>query len=127
MLGRRCCRRGCPRVYDPLPMKALKSVLAAAAGVLAMHLGACAATQAPGTAASAESDSAIAARVMHALESDPYFYEEHCRATIEHGAVVLTGEVQDNRAMFDALDAAQRAAPGRKIINHLSIEKTSAH
>lgn len=75
----------------------------------------------------AEPDSKLAGRVRAALDADPYFYAEHTEVTIENGAVVLTGIVWDNRAMFDAIDIAKRAAPGRKIINHLSIVKASRH
>ena len=82
--------------------------------------GGCAAT-----APLSPSDQQVLARVRAALDADPYFYAEHTQVRMEHGAVVLSGEVYDNRAMFDAVDAAHRAAPDRKVINELSIEKTS--
>lgn len=82
--------------------------------------GGCAAT-----APLSPADQQVLARVRAALDADPYFYAEHTQVRMEHGAVVLTGEVYDNRAMFDAVDAAQRAAPDRKVINELSIEKMS--
>ena len=74
-----------------------------------------------------ESDAQLAARVKKALDTDPYFYAEHTTVSVEDGAVVLTGIVQNNRAIFDAIDIAKKAAPGRKIIDRLSITKVSPH
>lgn len=80
-----------------------------------------------GATRTTESDPALAARVTAALRADPYFYSEHTEVSIENGAVVLTGLVQDERAIADAIDVAKKAAPGREIIDRFSIIKTSPH
>lgn len=72
------------------------------------------------------SDADLAARVKAALHADTYVNDTHIDVLIENGNVVLTGLVEDNRALLDALQIAKEAADGRKVIDALSIMKTSA-
>ncbi len=75
--------------------------------------------------APAGADAQLAARVKAALHADPNFYDIHVEVTVEDGAVVLHGLVQNNRELLEALHTATEAAQGRKVINHLEIDKTS--
>ena len=72
------------------------------------------------------SDSEVAARVKAALRAASYVNDTHIEVVIQNGNVVLTGLVEDNRALLDALQVAKQAADGRKVINTMSIMKTSA-
>jgi osmotically-inducible protein OsmY len=76
--------------------------------------------------APAASDAELAARVKAALHSSAV-NDAHIDVFIENGNVVLRGFVEDTRALLDALQAAKQAAGGRKIIDAMSIMKTSAH
>lgn len=73
------------------------------------------------------SDAELAARVKAALRAAPGVNDMHIDVTIENGNVVLTGLVEDNRALLDALHVAKEAAGGRKVIDALSIMKISPH
>ncbi len=96
-------------------------LVAPGAGAYAQNASAPPATrQAP-----AGSDAELAARVKAALHADPNFYDMHVEVTVEDGAVVFHGWVQNNRELLEAIHTATRAARGRKVINHLEIEKTS--
>ena len=75
----------------------------------------------------ARSDAEILTRVKTALHANPYFYDEHVDASIDKGDVVLKGFVQNSRELLDAIDIATEAAEGRKVVNNLTIKKTSAH
>jgi osmotically-inducible protein OsmY len=112
---------------DNVPGACLTAVIAALSAAPMVSCAQTGSTPSGYSRARADSDAELAARVQAALDADPYFYAEHTEVTVEHGAVVLTGIVWDNRAMFDAIDDAKKAAPGRKIINHLSLVKISAH
>jgi osmotically-inducible protein OsmY len=83
-------------------------------------------SQAP-PAAPVASDAELAARVKAALRADPNVNDTHIEVSIENGNVVLTGLVEDNRALIDALQIAKNAAQGRNVVNAMSIMKTSAH
>ena len=105
------------------------------AGIVATLLllgatGACTAVQHSGepespAQAPAASDAELAARVKAALRAAPDVNDTHIDVSVENGNVVLTGLVEDNRALLDALEIAKRAAGGRKVIDGLSIIKTS--
>ncbi len=73
------------------------------------------------------SDAELAARVKAALRAASYVNDTHIEVVIENGNVVLTGLVEDNRALLDALAVAKKAADGRNVIDAMSIMKTSAH
>ena len=95
---------------------------------------ACAHSQPPGdfrgaaaARAPVESDAALAARVKAALSVDPYVNDIHIEVSVDKGNVVLTGLVEDNRALLDAVQVAKRAARGRNVIDAISIMKTSVH
>lgn len=81
----------------------------------------------PASPAQAASDAELAARVKAALRAAPDVNDTHIDVVIENGNVVLTGLVEDNRALLDALHVAKEAAGGRKIIDDISIIKTSGH
>ena len=67
----------------------------------------------------------LAAQVKAALRAAPAVNDTHIDAICENGNVVLTGLVEDERALVDAMRVARRAANGRPIIDALSIMKTS--
>ncbi len=77
--------------------------------------------------APAASDAELAARVKAALRAAPDVNDTHIDVIVEKGNIVLTGLVEDNRALLDALEVAKRAAGGRKVVDELSIIKISAH
>jgi hypothetical protein len=81
----------------------------------------------PPARAPATSDAELAARVKAALRADSYVNDMHIEVVIENGNVVLTGLVEDNRALLDALEIARKAAEGRKVIDAMSIMKISRH
>ena len=72
------------------------------------------------------SDAELAARVKAALHVSPV-NDTHIDVLTENGNVVLSGFVEDSHALLDALDVARKAAGGRKVIDAMSIMKTSAH
>jgi osmotically-inducible protein OsmY len=74
-----------------------------------------------------ETDLELAARVKAALRAAPHVNDTHIDVSIDHGKVVLSGLVEDNRALLDALQVAKKAAEGRNVIDAMSIIKTSAH
>ncbi len=111
-------------------MTAMHRTLAALVAVIATS--ACAHARLPGDfraagAAPVEADAALAARVKAALSADPYVNDIHVEVSVDQGNVVLTGLVEDNRALLDALHVAKKAARGRKVIDEMSIVKTSVH
>jgi len=73
------------------------------------------------------SDAELAARVKAALRAAPDVNDTHIDVSIENGNIVLSGLVEDNRALLDALEIAKRAAGGRKVIDAISIIKISVH
>jgi hypothetical protein len=83
----------------------------------------------PATATSAEAitgcNAELAAQVEAALRAAPAVNDTHIDAICENGKVVLTGLVEDERALVDAMRVARRAANGHPIIDSLSIMKTS--
>ena len=79
------------------------------------------------TNAAPASDTTLAAQVKAALRTAPAVNDTHIDVYCENGKVVLTGLVEDDRALLDALRVARRAAKGHPIIDALSIMKTSAH
>jgi hypothetical protein len=105
------------------------------AGIVAMLLllgGACTSvqnTREPESVAHVRvaADAELVARVKAALHADPYVNDTHIEVIMENGNVVLTGLVEDNGALLDAVQIANKAADGRKVIDALSIMKTSAH
>lgn len=72
------------------------------------------------------SDAELASRVKAAVHASPV-NDMHIDVSVENGDVVLSGFVEDSRALLDALQAAQKAAGGRKVIDALSIMRNSAH
>lgn len=103
------------------------------AGVVLLALSAtCACVHAqnsPTVGASAEArtacDAELAARVKAALRAAPAVNDIHIDVHCEKGKVVLTGLVEDERALLDALQVAKKAAQGHPIMDALSIMKTS--
>ena len=68
------------------------------------------------------SDEKLRKRVKDALHSDPYFYDEHVKVSVENGAVVLRGFVSSEWDLRDAVRIANKAAAHRRVIDNLSIE-----
>lgn len=105
----------------------------AATGIVAavlLFVGAscsCRSVQAPavGSQAPLESNPELAARVKAALQATPYVNTLHLDVFVENGTVVLRGLVEDERALSDALDIARKAAEGHKVIDAITIMKTS--
>jgi osmotically-inducible protein OsmY len=74
-----------------------------------------------------ESNTELAARVKAALRAAPYVNDIHIDVFIENGNVVLRGLVEDEHALLDVLDIAEKAADGHKVIDAITIIKTSPH
>lgn len=73
------------------------------------------------------SNGELAARVKAALHADRYVNDLHIDVFVENGDVVLKGLVEDERALLDVLDIARKAAEGHKVIDAITIIKTSPH
>jgi osmotically-inducible protein OsmY len=67
-------------------------------------------------------DEELRARVQAALHSDPYFYDEHIRVSVENGVVALRGFVFSDWDVQDAMRIASRAAPRRRVTDDLTIQ-----
>ena len=67
-------------------------------------------------------DEQLRKRVQAALHSDPYFYDEHVRVSVENGVVVLHGFVMSSWDLQDAIRIANRAANKGRVVDDLSIE-----
>lgn len=76
--------------------------------------------------APAMSDAALAARVRAALHASPV-NDAHIDVSVQKGDIVLTGLVEDARALIDALQAVQNVADGHTIVNEMSIMKNASH
>jgi osmotically-inducible protein OsmY len=104
-------------------------------GVMLLALGAvcgCVYAQNPQAAApSAEAITActagLAAQVKAALHAAPGVNDMHIDVYCEKRRVVLTGLVESQRAMLDAMQVATKAAQGHPVTNALSIMKVSPH
>ena len=81
----------------------------------------------PASFPDAASDGELAARVKAALRAAPDVNDTHIEVSIQNGKVVLSGLVEDNRALLDALRVAKKAAQGREVMDALTIMKTSPH
>jgi len=79
-----------------------------------------------GSQASTVSSADPAVRVKAALQA-AYVNDVHVDVFTEKGNVVLRGLVEDQHALMQVLDIAQRAAEGRKVIDELTIMKVSPH
>lgn len=67
-------------------------------------------------------DQELSQRVQAALHSDPYFYDQHVRVSVQNGVVALHGIVFSDWDLRDALRIATRAAPQSRVVDDLSIE-----
>lgn len=79
-----------------------------------------------GSRSPAESADDVAARVRAALHASPV-NDAHIQVSVRDGSIVLTGIVEDARALIDALQAARVAADGRNLIDEMSINKDTTH
>ena len=79
------------------------------------------ASQQSGARASPEAD--VVARVKQALQSNSTLDSRHIDVSVEHGDVVLSGFVQDNRSLLVAQQDATKAAGNRKIVNRIIIKE----
>src|SRR4030088_546007 len=66
-------------------------------------------------AAAPVTDEELRQRVQTALHSDPYFYDEHVRVSVDNGVVVLRGFVFSDWDLRDAVRIASRAAQRRVV------------
>lgn len=69
----------------------------------------------------------LAAQVKAALTAAPGVNDIHIDTHCENGNVVLTGLVEDERALLDVMRVAKKAANGLTIVDAVSIMKTSPH
>lgn len=104
-------------------------------GVLLLGLNAtcsCVYAQTPSAAAtvaevSTACDAELAGKVKAALRAAPAVNDIHIDVHCENNNVVLTGLVEDERALLDAIRVATRAAQGHRVIDAISIMKNSPH
>lgn len=68
-------------------------------------------------------DADLAARVKQALQANSTLDARHIDVSVEHGDVVLSGFVQDNRSLLAAQQDASKAAGNRKIVNRIIIKQ----
>jgi osmotically-inducible protein OsmY len=89
---------------------------------------ACGCSDVRGSAASSQapipSNAELAVRVKAALQA-AYVNDIHVEVFVENGDVVLRGLVEDEHALLDVLDVARKAAEGHKVIDEITIMKTS--
>jgi hypothetical protein len=105
------------------------------AGVVLLALSvtwACVYAQSPRTSAdpvqaTTACDAELAAQVKAALRAAPAVNDTHIDVNCENGKLVLTGLVEDERALLDAIRVATKAAKGHPIVDAVSIIKTSSH
>jgi osmotically-inducible protein OsmY len=69
----------------------------------------------------------LAGKVKAALRAAPAVNDIHIDVHCENNNVVLTGLVEDERALLDAIRVATRAAQGHRVIDAISIMKNSPH
>jgi osmotically-inducible protein OsmY len=67
-------------------------------------------------------DDELSKRVQAALDSAPYFYDEHVSVSVENGNVVLRGFVFSDWDLRNAIRIASRAADERLVVDNLSIK-----
>lgn len=107
---------------------AARGIVAASLLVVGASFG-CSSIHGPAVSSppSIASNAELAARVKAALRADPYVNDLHIDVFVENGDVVLKGLVEDERALLDVLDIARKAAEGHKVIDTITIIKTSPH
>ena len=70
---------------------------------------------------SAARDQATTAKVVQALQDDPYVYAAHISVTTENGIVRLQGLAFDVGDLQRALYLARRASGSRRIVNEIEL------
>jgi osmotically-inducible protein OsmY len=114
-------------------------LLATALGVVILAAGPPAIAQAVGVqrsnaatlqevvvSASREQDEALTAKVVQALQDDPYIFADHVSIETENGIVRVRGVVTDVTDMRRALFLARRVAGRRRVYNELELQSLSA-
>jgi osmotically-inducible protein OsmY len=76
--------------------------------------------------ASRERDEALTAKVVQALQDDPYIFADHVSIETENGIVRVRGVVTDVTDMRRALFLARRVAGRRHVYNELELQSLSA-
>jgi osmotically-inducible protein OsmY len=76
--------------------------------------------------ASREQDEALTAKVVQALQDDPYIFADHVSIETENGIVRVRGVVTDVTDMRRALFLARRIAGRRHVYNELELQSLSA-
>ncbi len=71
--------------------------------------------------ATRQADAVITAKVVKALEDDPYVYVGHISVVTENGVVRLEGIARDPSELNRALLLARRAAHGRRVLDEVEL------
>ena len=72
--------------------------------------------------ADAVADETIKRQVETALQSDPFFYDEHVTVTIKNGVVTLQGMVFDDWDLRNALRIGRKVPGVKRVVNDLEIK-----
>jgi osmotically-inducible protein OsmY len=72
--------------------------------------------------ADAVADETIRRQVETALQSDPFFYDEHVTVTIRNGVVTLQGMVFDDWDLRNALRIGRKVPGVKRVVNDLEIK-----
>ena len=72
--------------------------------------------------ADAVADETIKRQVETALQSDPFFYDEHVTVTIRNGVVTLQGMVFDDWDLRNALRIGRKVPGVKRVVNDLEIK-----
>jgi osmotically-inducible protein OsmY len=76
--------------------------------------------------ASRQQDEALTAKVVQALQDDPYVFADHISIQTENGIVRVTGVVTDVSDLHRTLFLARRIAGRRRVVNELELQSLSA-
>jgi osmotically-inducible protein OsmY len=69
--------------------------------------------------ATRQSDAALTARVMAALQQNPYIFSDHVSVTTANGVVRITGVVRDLSDLLAILQIARRSAGKGRVVDEI--------
>ena len=72
--------------------------------------------------AARHSDALMTAKVMTALQQDPYIFSDHVTVTTENGVVRVGGVVRDASDLFAILRLAHRIAGKGRVVDEIEFE-----
>ncbi len=72
--------------------------------------------------ATRQSDAALAAEVVTALEQDPYIFSDHLTVTAENGIVRVGGLVREQSDLLAILRLARRIAGKGRVVNEIQFD-----